>query len=157
MNKRHQLIGALFLLSAGASMLHFRIHPPMAVPPELAAAGKTGPKVLTPTYLTATILCLVDLILVTAMFAARKTAAAAYLINGMLCILGSIFMTHFAVSNLIRNNVPLISWPLQSTLPDIAILGGDFLIGMILYNSYRDERLMVISPNRPQDFKKATE
>jgi len=123
-------------MALGATLLHLRIHPPFIVPPELAGKGETGPLVLKIPNLFANLLSFLDLVVVTLLFTRKKTAASAFLINGMLCIFGTVFMTHFALTNLLRNNVPLIHWPLQSTLADIVILGADFLIGMAIYKSY---------------------
>lgn len=123
-------------MALGATLLHLRIHPLFAVPLELAAKGETGPLALKIPNFFATLLSLLDLLVVTLLFTRKKTAASAFLINGMLCIYGTIFMAHFAITNLLRDNIPLIHWPLQSTLADIVILGADFLIGMTIYKSY---------------------
>ncbi len=45
-------------------------------------------------------------------------------------------MSHFSIAGLAGKSLPLTDMILRSTIPDIAIAGGDFLIGKALYESY---------------------
>jgi len=129
--KKSTLLSALVLLAFGGLLLHYRIH-------NFMVADKLHPgiTIFSGTLFNGTLFPLIDLFLVTALFLSRKTAVYGYVLNGMLVIYGTIFMTHFSIAQLIAKPVPLFSIPLNSTLPDIAILWADFFVGKALYDLY---------------------
>jgi len=119
------LIVALVLISLGGMALHARIHPLINT-----TTGEFEPE-----YLPAAIIGLVSIILVPLLFLKKRTAAWGYLLNGMAVILGTIFMAHFSLST-INFNQPLFKLILSSTLADILILWGKFMVGKAVYDSY---------------------
>ncbi len=138
---RKALIAAAFLIALGAAMLHMRIHPVY----EAGHAG--GPHaagheaaVFSLENLFANAICLVDVVVVTALFCSARTAPLAYLLNGMFVIFGTIFMVHFGIADILvkfREHGPTVQdWLLKSTLADVVILWADFLIGKAIYESY---------------------
>jgi hypothetical protein len=128
MTKRALLL-ALLLVALGGFLLHYRIHPVMA-------PDKANPGVLlfSKSNFMAFIFPLADVVLVTLLFAFRRTALYGFLLNGLIAIYGTIFMAHFSIAQLGGKSLPIEGWILKSTLPDIAILWGDFFIGKALYD-----------------------
>ena len=112
-------------------MLHYRIHYFM-----IADKSQPGNFIFDGTRFLATLFPLLDVVLVTALFMSRKTAVYGYLLNGLIVIYGTIFMAHFSISEMIAKSIPLHSMLLKSTLADIGIAWGDFLIGKALYDLY---------------------
>lgn len=131
---RRALLASLALLALGGLLLHYRIHPFLM--PDKEIPGLT---IFRGSFVVATLLPLVDLIVVTALFASRRTAPAAYLINGMLVIYGTVLMGHYSIAGLAPKDPPLLDWILKSTFPDIAIAWGDFFVGKALYESWMGE------------------
>jgi hypothetical protein len=129
--KKGTLLTALFLLAVSGLMLHYRIH-------NFMVADKLNPETLTfnSTRFIATLFPLIDVVLVTALFMSRKTAVYGYLLNGLIVIYGTIFMAHFSIAEMITKSIPLHSMLLKSTLPDIGVAWGDFLVGKALYDLY---------------------
>jgi hypothetical protein len=131
---RRALLGALFLLALGGFLLHFRIHPFLAPdrehPGELLFRGQ---------FLAASLLPLLDLVAVTALFARRSTAPLGYLLNGVIVIYGTVLMGHFSIATLAPKAPSPADWLLKSTFPDVAIAAGDFLLGSALYGSWMRE------------------
>ncbi len=132
---RKMLLGALFLIALAAFLLHYRIHPFLA--PE---KGNPAVLVFRPSLIPATVLPCIDLVLVTLLFAFRRTAVYGHLLNGLIVIYGTVLMAHFSVAGLSPKNPALLDWVLKSTFPDIALAWGDFLIGAALYRSWTDGR-----------------
>lgn len=131
---RQLLLGALFLMACAAFLLHYRIHP-FWVPDE----ENPGTSLFRGSYLAASLLPLIDVVLVTLLFASRRTAVYGYLLNGLLVIYGTVLMTHFSIAGLGPKSPPLIDWIMKSTLPDIALAWADFLIGAALYRTWTQE------------------
>jgi hypothetical protein len=128
---RRTLLAALFLLALGGLVLHLRIHYFMVsekVDPSAAGFDIT--------LFFASAFPFLDLILVTALFMSRKTAVYGYLLNGLIVIYGTVFMTHFSIAASVATSAPPVDWVLKSTLPDIAIAWADFFVGKSLYNAY---------------------
>ena len=123
--QRVQLWVALVGLATGASMLHYRLHPPQE----------------SLTDFWATLFCLTDLVLVSVLFLFKSTAVWAVLLNGFLAFLGIIMMSDLTIASTIAGSIkvgPLqnpFSWLIQSMFPDIAILFADFLVGLALYKA----------------------
>lgn len=144
---RKVLIVALFLLALGALALHTRIHPVYEVEEsEQVVEQKPTPQANKPEprksfsdeNFLAGLFCFIDLFLVTGLFCSRKTAAYAFMLNGLLAIFGIIMMSHFTIAHLWGTGASLADWIyLKSTLPDICILLADFFIGKAVYDSYR--------------------
>ena len=129
-NQRTQLWFALVFLALGATMLHYRLHPPEDL-----------------TDFWATAFSLIDLVLVSILFLFKSTAVWALLLNSFIAFLGIILMsdltivsTYAGVIKVIPREAPF-QWLLQTTLPDIAILVADFLVGLALYKA-------IMSPSR---------
>jgi len=132
--RRRALLGALVLLALGGLILHLRVHPYAA--PDPAAPGVLLHR---PQLLPATVLPLIDLLAVTALFAARRTAPYAYLLNGLIVIYGTVLMGHYSIAALAPKHPGALDIFLRTTFPDIAIAWGDFLVGKALYDSWMRE------------------
>lgn len=128
---RRALLIGLFLFAVGGLLLHFRIHP--FLQPDKDHPGVT---IFRGSFVAATLLPLIDVVVVTALFASRRTAPVAHLVNGMLVIFGTVLMGHFAIAGLAPKDPPLLDWVLRSTFPDIVIAWGDFFVGKALYQSW---------------------
>ena len=125
------LLIALILLAVSGLMLHYRIHPYMVL-------DKLNPGnfIFDSTKFLATLLSLIDVVLVTILFSSRKTAVYGYLLNGLIVIYGNILMSHYSIAEMMAKSIPLEQMFLRSTLPDIGIAWGDFLVGKTLYDLY---------------------
>ena len=122
------LFVSLFLIAFSGLLLHYRIHNFMVLAHEPSKAGFNS------THFLAFLFPLIDVIVVTALFASRKTAVFGYVLNGMIVIYGTVFMAHFSIVELTAKAVPIQEWVIKSTLPDIGISWGDFFIGKALYD-----------------------
>lgn len=131
MNRRTLLL-ALFLLAVGGFMLHYRIHPIMV-------EEKINPGIfhIDGTHFLANLFPFLDVVMVTILFLSARTAVYGYLLNGLLVILGTIFMTHFSIAGFIAKGIPPSQWLLKSLFPDILIAWADFFAGKALYDFYR--------------------
>ena len=130
-DSRRLLLGALFLMALAALALHLRIHP-------FLAPDKSDPSLLhfRASFVAASLLPLLDVILVTFLFSSRRTAVYGYLLNGLIVIYGTVLMAHFSIAVLAPKALPPLEWIMQSTLPDIALAWADFLVGAALYRSW---------------------
>jgi hypothetical protein len=131
---RRALLFALVLVALGGLMLHYRVHPILL--PDKEHPGQT---ILRGSFVAAALLPLVDLFVVTALFASRRTAPLAFLLNGMLVIYGTVLMGHFSIAMLAPKGPTLADWLFKSTLADISLAWGDFMIGKALYESWMRE------------------
>ena len=129
--KKNTLLTVLVLLAVAGLLLHYRIH-------NFMVADKLHPGgfVFDGTKFFAALFPLIDVILVTALFMSRKTAVYGYLLNGLLVIYGTVFMTHFSLAEFAAKSIPLQAIFLKSTLPDIGIAWADFFVGKALYDLY---------------------
>jgi len=134
MTKRVLLL-SLFFLALSGLMLHYRVHN-FIIPDKL----HSGDFLFDRTKFLSFIFPLVDVFLVTLLFASKKTVAYGYLLNGLIVIYGTIFMTHFSVAELTAKSVPLQAWLLKSTIPDTAIAWADFFVGKALYDLHMRDR-----------------
>ena len=125
--ERKSLIWAQVLLALAALWLHLKIHPYMIVDP------LTGTSELHMGKLIAFIFCLIDVILVTGLFIFPKTAVYGYLLNGMLVIFGSVMMAHYSLAVKSNMNWPFDVWFWKTTMPDIFLAVGDFMVGKSIY------------------------
>ncbi|MDD5170237.1 MAG: hypothetical protein PHN75_15580 [Syntrophales bacterium] len=115
-NIRILLIFSLCCISLGGLMLHFRIHPPGELPGNIipTAAG------------------LISILIIIPLFCFRRTAAYAYVLNGMIVIIGTIGMFHFSL----RHLPPVLTFQaiiFKSLLADIIVLWGKFAVGKALF------------------------
>jgi hypothetical protein len=131
---RRALLWALVLVALGGLLLHYRVHPYL-----LPDKEHPGQMLFRGSFLVATLLPLFDLIVVTTLFLSRRTAALAFLINGLLVVYGTVLMGHFSIAMLAPRGPSLADWFLKSTFPDIALAWGDFMIGKALYASWMQE------------------
>lgn len=131
---RRTLLAALALAALGGLLLHYRIHPYLA--PDKANPGQM---IFRGSFVAATFVPLFDLFVVTALFSSRRTAALAFLLNGMLVVYGTVLMGHFSIAQLAPKAPTLADWLLRSTLPDIALAWADFLVGKALFESWLRE------------------
>jgi len=119
---RQQLWVALVALAIGAAMLHLRIHPPDDL-----------------TGLWPNLFSWLDLVVVSLLFLSRSTAILGVILNSFLAYLGIIMMADFSLSATLAGKLPVLpganffGWLLLTTLPDIAILGADLMLGLALY------------------------
>jgi hypothetical protein len=127
--QRRQLWVALVALAVGATMLHFRIHPPDEL-----------------TDLWPNLFSVIDLVLVSALFLFRGTALVGLLLNSFMAFLGIIMMADFSLSATLAGQVKVMpgqnffGWLLLTTFPDIMVLLADFLIGVALYRAILAEK-----------------
>lgn len=121
---RKALIFAMFLIALGGWMLHYRIHPPFV-------ATKFNFS-----HALASIFSLIDAALITTLFCFRKTAVYGFLLKGMFAIFAIILMGHFSIVDLSKKNPAFLDWIFKSTLPDIFVALGGFLIAKAIYDSY---------------------
>lgn len=124
---RKSLFTALLLLGLTGVLIHYKAHPFFVTDKLTGIASFSGTKFI------ASLLCLVDVFVVTILFTSRKTAVYGYLINGMIVILGTILMTHFSIASFAAKGVPPGGMLLNSTAYDIAIAWADFFVGRALY------------------------
>jgi hypothetical protein len=130
MATKRVLLATLFFIALGGFMLHYRIHPVWV--PDKA----TGGLLFSSTNLLSNLFPLVDVVVVTLLFAFRRTAAYGFLLNGLIVIYGTIFMGHFTIATLWGKSAPISAWLVKSLLADILILWGDFLVGKVLYDAH---------------------
>ncbi|MBA4386448.1 MAG: hypothetical protein C0404_00615 [Verrucomicrobia bacterium] len=124
------LIVALVVSAMGGFLLHFRVHSPLehsfGIVPYVAG--------------------ILSVLLVPILLSFRRTLDYGYILNGMLVIVGTVTMTHFAIDH----------WPtpfsiggllFKTTLADILILGTKFFVGKAIF----DLELHGYDPNRPKE------
>ena len=128
---RKSLLAALFLLAVSGLMLHYRIHNFMVADPL-----NPGVTIFDSTRFLSFLFPLIDVVIVTALFASRKTCVYGYLLNGLIVIYGTVLMAHFSIADLTAKAAPVSAWFLKSTLPDIGICFADFFVGKSLYDLY---------------------
>jgi len=130
MNKRTLLISLLILAVSGL-LLHYRIHSFMVhdrINPEIVRFDSTK--------FLSFLFPFTDVVLVTALFASKRTFVYGYLLNGMIVIYGTVFMAHYSIAEFAAKSVPAGEWLVKSTLPDIGIAWADFFTGKALYELY---------------------
>ena len=129
-SQRTALWAALVSLALGATLLHYRVHPP----------GDD------PTDLWPNLFSIIDLVLVSALFRFRSTALLGLLLNSFLVFLGIIMMADYSLSATLAGQVKVMpganffGWLLLTTFPDIMIALADFLVGLALYRAILTEK-----------------
>jgi hypothetical protein len=133
--QRRQLWVALVALAIGATMLHYRIHPPDDL-----------------THLWPNLFSLLDLVLVSSLFLFRGTALMGLLLNSFMAYLGIIMMADFSLiatlggQTKVMPSQDFLGWILETTFPDIIILMADFFIGLALYRAISTEGRHTATP-----------
>jgi hypothetical protein len=115
-NIRIILVAGLVSASLGGWLLHLRIHPP----------GESPINYLP--FITG----LVSIVAVPAMFFSRKTLAYAYVLNGMIVLIGVITMGHVSLMRL-PDQITFTKAVLGTLLADIVLLFTKFLFGKALF------------------------
>ncbi len=110
------LVTGLFLISLGGWLLHLRIHPPSKLVANLIPM----------------IAGLMSITALQAMFLFKRTATYAYVINGILVIIGTITMTHFSLVHL-PEKITSATVITSTLFPDILILFTNFILGKALF------------------------
>ncbi len=113
---RSILLGALVTLALAGYTIHARVH--------LIAQN--------PSFLVPFIAGILSVAVIPALFLSKKTLAYGYVLNGFLCIIGTVTMAHFAIAHWSdRTSPPDII--LKSMVIDILIVWGKFFIGNALF------------------------
>jgi hypothetical protein len=129
-SQRYQLWVALVALAVGATMLHWRIHPP-------------GDEL---TDLWPNLFSLIDLVLVSILFLCRSTALIGLLLNSFLAFFGVIMMGDMSLTATLTGHMKVMpgqnffGWLLITTLPDIMVALADFFVGLALYRAILAEK-----------------
>lgn len=126
-NLKTTLLSGLVLISMGGWLLHNRIHPPVA----------RGANFL-PFFAG-----IISAVFVPMLFLKRGTVLYAYILNGMIVILGTIGMAHFSLANPPRP-VTIGFLLLLTLFADILLLWGKFAIGKTLFE------LEISEPDAPR-------
>jgi len=110
------LLGAFFTLSLAGFIIHARIHV-ITQNPSFALPFVAG---------------ILNIALLPVLFWLKNTIAYAYVLNGFLCIIGTVTMSHFAIA---RWSDPASSPDilLKSMVIDILIVWGKFFVGKALF------------------------
>jgi len=110
------LVAGLSFISLGGWLLHLRIHPPAKF-----AAGYVP---FVAGLLSITCVC--------TLFLFRRTRAYAYVINGMLVIVGIITMAHFSWAHP-PERVTFVTIFFNTLFPDVLVLLANFMLGKALF------------------------
>jgi hypothetical protein len=127
--QRTTLWWTLVSLAVGATLLHYRIHPPKDL-----------------TYLWPNLFSLMDLVLVSALFRFRGTVLFGLLLNSFLAFLGIIMMADYSLAATLAGQVKVMpgvsffGWLLLTTFPYIMIALADYLTGLALYRAILAEK-----------------
>jgi len=113
---KFSLIAAIFFLGLGGWLMHARIHP-------LDEPGDYIP------FISG----IISVIILPVLFLRRGTTAYAYVINGMLAIIGIITMSHFSLTHL-AGNMSFSNVVFKSTFPYSFILIGKFMAGKCIFD-----------------------
>jgi len=126
---RSTLLGALVVLSLAGFLLHSRVH----------LISKN------PAFIVPFVACILGIAVIPALFWFKKTVAYGYVLNGFLCIIGTVTMTHFAIAHRSAPGSPP-DIVLKSMVLDIFILWSKFFIGKALF----ELETLGYDPNRPK-------
>jgi len=126
--KKNTLLISLFLLALSGLILHYRVHNFLIVD-----SLHPGCLKFDKTRFLASLLPLIDVMFVTALFMSKRTAVYGYLLNGLIVIYGTVLMAHFSIAEIMAKSIPFQAMLIKSTLPDIGIAWADFFIGKALY------------------------
>ncbi len=113
---RSILLGTLVILSLAGFMIHARVH--------FAAQNLS--------FLVPLIAGILSVTVIPTLFWFKKTLAYGYVLNGCLCIIGTVTMAHFAIARWSAPTSPP-DFLLKSMLIDILIVWGKFFVGNALF------------------------
>ncbi len=113
---RSLLLGTLVTLSLAGFMIHVRVH--------FIAEN--------PSFILPLIAGIISIIVIPTLFWFKKTLAYGYVLNGFLCIIGTVTMAHFAIARWFAPTSPP-DILLKSMLIDILIVWGKFFVGKALF------------------------
>ena len=113
---RSILLGALVILSVAGFIIHARIH--------LIAQN--------PSFILPFVAGILNIAVIPAFFWFKRTVAYGYVLNGFLCIIGTVTMAHFAIARWFAPTSPP-DILLKSMLIDILIVWGKFFVGKALF------------------------
>ncbi len=121
---RAYLVAGFWFIAFGGWLLHFNVHRPGQDPTDWIPFAAD----------------VLSLTLLTVLFAIRKTTPYAYVLNGMLVIIGTITMGHVSLRNL-PAPVTVGSLFTHTLLADIIIAWGKFMLGSVIFelNLYKTE------------------
>lgn len=114
---RSILLGAFMALALAGFILHFRVHPITQNPSFIVPFGAG----------------ILSIVVVPALFWFKRTVAYGYILNGFLCIIGTVTMGHFAIARWSAPTAPP-DILLRSMLIDILIVWGKFFVGYALFS-----------------------
>lgn len=113
---RSILLAALITLALAGFMIHARIH--------LVAQNAS--------FLVPILSGILSVAVVPLLFWFKRTLAYGYVLNGFLCIIGTVTMTHFALARWFAPTAPH-DIVLKSMIIDILIVWGKFFVGKALF------------------------
>ena len=113
---RSILLAALVFISVAGFMVHTRIH--------LISKNSS--------FIVPFAAGILSMAVIPALFWFKKTLSYGYLLNGFLCIIGTVTMAHFAIANWSAPNSPP-DILLKSMVIDILIVWGKFFAGKALF------------------------
>jgi len=116
-NLKFTLLAGLAAISLGGWMLHFRVHS-IAVNPSNYVPFIAG---------------IISVIVIPLLFLNRGTAPFAYVLNGMMVIIGIITMAHFSIAHFAGPITPHAIL-FNTTLADIIMLCAKFFLGKALFD-----------------------
>ena len=123
------LLGALVTLALAGFIIHSRIH--------LFSQN--------PSFIVPFVAGILSIAVIPAFFWFKKTVAYGYVLNGFLCIIGTVTMAHFAIARWFDPTSPP-DILLKSMLIDILILWGKFFVGKALF----ELETFGYAPDRPK-------
>ena len=123
------LLGALVSLALAGFLIHARVHP-ITRNPSFVVPFAAG---------------LLSLVLVPALFWFKRTLAYGYVLNGFLCIVGTVTMAHYAIARWHDPAAPP-DILLKSMVIDILIVWGKFFVGKALF----ELETFGYAPDRPK-------
>ncbi len=126
---RSLLLGALVTLGLAGFMIHARVH--------LVAQN--------PSFLVPFVAGILSVAVVPALFRFKRTLAYGYVLNGFLCIVGTVTMAHYAIARWSAPGSPP-DILLKSMAIDILIVWGKFFVGKALF----DLESFGYDPSRPK-------
>ena len=113
---RTVLLGALVALSLAGFLIHTRVH--------LITQN--------PSFIVPFVAGILNIAIIPALFSFKKTFAYGYVLNGFVCIIGTVTMAHYAIAHWFDPKSPP-DIVLKSMLIDILIVWGKFFVGKALF------------------------
>ena len=126
---RSTLLAALVAISLAGFMVHARIH--------LVAEN--------PSFIVPLAAGILNILVIPALFWHKKTLAYGYLLNGFLCIIGTVTMAHYAIARWSAPTSPP-DIVFKSMLLDILLVWAKFFVGKALF----DLETFGYDPDRPK-------